>query len=319
MRRSAFGQILWIDDKIGDYAPYIANLAVHRFQLFPTARVSDFLQILRSEAIDIAIVDLKLAQLERGDELIQLLKAHYPLIQIIVYSAYINDFDEADETVSNLRYVKKDPRDVPSSPFKETSLLKAVQEALGRKASTVPRKRTPVLAGAWTDWIFPNWTRLGPIAKFAAARLIPFIAIAYGLVKLSATLGVPIPFLTLIEHNAYYLTSVAVLALCTFFYFIGCPRLLRGSVDFVDFMGKYLSLFENDPAFASAIRESNKRASRPEKELKPYDELASHFELTNKSRWPMRLLTFATFLLFVALFVYGVGSDVATVVRRGAL
>ncbi len=127
-------KILWIDDDeelIADCTPIFQRFG---FYILGATNVSQALNILRTEALDGILLDVKLSGSENGLALLDELKAIHPTIKVVVFTAYPNYVDhQIAETKGASIYFEKINKSIPLDPIKQQTFFNALHASFEGK------------------------------------------------------------------------------------------------------------------------------------------------------------------------------------------
>ncbi|RKZ32547.1 sigma-54-dependent Fis family transcriptional regulator, partial [bacterium] len=122
MKKEPRGTILVVDDSPQTLEVIQRNLEAENYSVFIATSVSDGLNILDSEDIDLVITDLKMPKVG-GIELIKHIRDNYRDMEVIMITGY-------PSVESAIQAVKLGADDYISKPFTDKELLSAVEKSL---------------------------------------------------------------------------------------------------------------------------------------------------------------------------------------------
>ncbi|MCS7189113.1 MAG: response regulator, partial [Bacteroidia bacterium] len=76
-------RILWVDDEIEHLEPHILHLASRGFEVLPASHPTEALELLKSQSIDLLILDEHMPGME-GIELAKQIKRSHPHLPVIM-------------------------------------------------------------------------------------------------------------------------------------------------------------------------------------------------------------------------------------------
>jgi ActR/RegA family two-component response regulator len=120
-------KILWIDDDetlIVDCTPIFQR---YGFYILGATSVSQALNILRNEALDGILLDVKLSGSENGLALLDELKAMHPTLKVVIFTGYPDYVDhQKAETRGASIYLEKIDKSIPLDPIKQRAFFDAL-------------------------------------------------------------------------------------------------------------------------------------------------------------------------------------------------
>ena len=125
--RSTPIRLLLIDDEIG-YVNVLANrLAKRNFQVGKANSGTEAFQVLRQNDFDVAVLDLKMEDMD-GIEILKILKKMAPELVVIMLTGH-GSAEAAHEGIKQGAY------DYLTKPCELDELIKKIQEACGRRSA----------------------------------------------------------------------------------------------------------------------------------------------------------------------------------------
>lgn len=285
-------QIVWIDDEIDLQSLYISSLVLSGYRVFATSSISEFLANIPRRDSAICIVDLRLSQVEKGEQLVEHLIDSFPNIYVLIYSNFVNS-DSLRQVSSRVFKLKKFTEDAPISPNADTKLRRALASialtANGHSNSSLIKNSTWLPATSWHN--------LRYLYAIALARMLSILGLAYVITKVAANINVPLRDLASASLGQSLLISAALLAISAATFRIRCPAEFLTTLDRFDFIAKYTSHYQTDATFRRHVNETLEKAQL-EIQPKAYDAISMFQSEVDKSRPISRFIVAATFLAF---------------------
>ena len=120
-------RILLIDDEVG-YVNVLSNrLSKRKFQVGKAISGAEAFQLLRKRDFDVAVLDLKMEDMD-GLEILKIIKKMAPELVVIMLTGH-GSAEAADEGIKQGAY------DYLTKPCELDELIKKIQEAYGQRAA----------------------------------------------------------------------------------------------------------------------------------------------------------------------------------------
>lgn len=307
-------KILWIDDNIAHFKYNIANLALANYDLLCTDKATEFLNLLDSHPIDIAIVDLNLNDMNSGRDLIKLLKSNFPAVKIIIYSKMITRDQDFKYDSDGSMMLSIDPTEALKLDTKTTKLDEAISTILKNSKETKKLRLIPSTNNTKPTWS-PKWQLNSRNARFCLTKLMPFFGLVTLGIKFSAKSGSGLSWVRfLLEDKLLIFTGVffiLVIVLNSFF----CPSEIRKKTSRESFLSGNLMLYENDRNYAGKVDAVLAKSGIKVLSLKPFNKLSTYYDIENTKHPFMRWLVFLFFCVGISLALLSVLSSLIMAIK----
>jgi|GEM_PF-679056 len=150
-------KLLWIDDDEKLIDSSMPVFLKNGFYVFKATNTSRALTILREEAIDGVLLDVRLYGDENGLELLDELRHRYPTVRVAVFTGYPGYDDHVRaERSGALVYLEKIEKSIPLDPDKQREFFDALNQVFPERPVSPPPAVAPQAApsvGSSTLWI----------------------------------------------------------------------------------------------------------------------------------------------------------------------
>lgn len=291
--------ILWIDDKIQEFPLQLANISAAENQIFCTRDVGDFLHLLKNYLIDIAIIDLNLLGLDRGEDLVKHVRTNHKTTDIIIYSNDIPSERDFTKDSQGTVYLSVSASEQALMPGSETRLEIAIKSLLDDRAK--PEVLTENREDLKKRLLDHSWQSLVKYSNFSAKRIMPILILLNLAISVSINWDQKLVFLSKILENYTLIGSFALFTIVTVTVFFFAPKEIRKLPSFSSYMSSKLVIYENDHTFATYINNELERLGVKYSEMKAFYRLSSFYQVSNYTHPKLRIAIFGCFWLGILL------------------
>jgi hypothetical protein len=303
--------VLWLDDNMPLLVDQVGHLNLRGYDVEPTPSVTGFLRAL-DQSVNIAIIDIKLGEIEDGRALIDLVYANRPEIGIVVHSSYPDAFLSSRYDAERVRFVKKDPDDAPVEagdtwPLAET--LASLVITLNKRQAGLRPYPVAIISGE-SERRNLTWETVERLRAFATEHFV--LALAIGILFIKVVLVAHFPGIALGSIVEYF-GQVAGFALPFLLFIILAWAFTPKPVHECSSPHKFVQLFleqaSADPEFRAGLNRviSLSGSTIPEDD---FSALALYYELqTTRHLWLARVII-GIFALASLYLVYDIARDI---------
>lgn len=130
--------ILLVDDNKSGLAARRVVLEEIGYRTVGVSNPREAMQLLQEQSFDLVVTDYKMPEI-RGDQFIQLLRADWPNLPVVLISGFVDALGLTEKSTGADAVIMKSGNEV-------AHLLRAVKHLLNRKAKAAPRKKPPAAA-----------------------------------------------------------------------------------------------------------------------------------------------------------------------------
>ena len=271
--------VLWIDDNIENFSGQIARLSINGFQVFCVKSISDFISVISNYYIDVAIIDLKLQGADSGRDLVKYVNMQHKSTRVILYSNYIDAACDFKKDKFGNTHLSINNEDIFAPLDEQTRLDHAVSKLA--KSEREYDARSLNKSSNWKSSLI-GWSRITSYARFGLTRVAPIFVIGHIVLKFSAATGAG---LNLVKHfisDWIMLSVVALILLGGALNHLLCPKYIRKSKGYADFMKQRLVMYENDEEFSKDVNNYLESSGMNYKDNKSFNRLKHYFDLSNQ-------------------------------------
>lgn len=232
-RRTRRPLVVWIDDQITLFLELVGHLNLRGFDVQPTSSITQFLQALQGQRVNVAIIDIRLGALEDGRTLVDLVYESRPEIGIIVHSSFPEAFIGSRYDANRVRFVPKGTVE-PVEAEDQWPLAETLADLVNSLNSRVAGGKLPGMSGSSGRQPLANWATVQRFREFAMEHFVLAIVVALLLLKV-LVLSKPVQLSPevlldyLVEVGGFVLPFVVAIVLAAWF----TPKRLKeaGSAD----------------------------------------------------------------------------------------
>lgn len=137
-------RILWIDDNERLVDASTPVFLENGFVVLKATNTSRALTILREEAVDGILLDVRLRGNENGLELLQEIHHRYPSLRVVVFTGYPEYDDQlAAEQFGASLYFEKVRKSIPANPAKQRRFFDTLHRAFPEESEHLPSSAVP--------------------------------------------------------------------------------------------------------------------------------------------------------------------------------
>ena len=295
--------VLWIDDNIDEFPSQIANLAINRYQVFCCTNVGEFLEILKNYLIDVAIVDLKLSGVERGEDLVNHIRKNHKLTKIIIYSNSIPKEDNFKTDKEGNLLLAVDPLEQALLPGEQTRLEQAIEQLLRNQPTN---ETTNVSEGNSRPTLLDtSWQNLSKYSRYSIQRIMPALVILNLAITVSVHWDRDLFLIQRLLSNYQIIISIGLFAVVILLVSMRGPKEIRKQPSYATYMATKLVIYENDETFAAEVNGELEKLNYDFVSEKPFTRLSEFYQRSNVTTPLLRQIIFGTFWLAVGFMISG--------------
>lgn len=283
--------ILWLDDNIERFKGQIARLSINGYQVFCCTTVADYLSIISTYFIDVAIIDLKLTGSDSGRDIVNYTNKNHPLTGVLIYSNFIDPgCDFKADTRGNL-HLSVDRKELYLQN-EQTTRLDAIIEQLIENPKAVEVPKEPK---SWIDRA-TSWRLNAEVAKFSLGRILPILLLVNFAIRYSSEFDPDMSLVSSFLGDKFLIFAFFALLGVVILNRLFCPKDLRKEPRYTKFMPDRLNLYENDSDYAESVNNTLERYGFSFLGHKGFNRLKKYYELENMSHPRIRFFQMLLFL-----------------------